>query len=401
MKLFSSALVAAIFVFPVAAQETPKPVTVPITLDHNRIIIDVYLPLPDGNTKRVRALFDLGNPRVQITESLAKKLGLPISGEPEPPSNPRWHVVAAPSEILIGTMRLPLTGIKDAEALINVESIEPGTSAEINLPSTLIRNYDVVLDYPNRQLTIGPPRTIQFEGSAVDWSHGLPITIAGKRYTFSLNLGESVGFVSPDLMSAWTKAHPNWPHMSSALGAANSGRSEPGGEVLLVPRISLGPVTLIGALFRSQRTEMYESGYVGPDALLNYRVGLDFVHSRLYLKQLSTYQAPGMDVIGLILRAEPDERYTILGVADFNGKPAVPDVRAGDALVQIDGAPATGATLGQVWSLLGGSPGQTRLLTLERAGKRFTVVATVHRFLAQQSNHRSPAKIVQKELKKK
>jgi len=58
------------------AAQTPKPVTVPITLDHNRTIIDVYLPLPDGQTKRVRAWVDNGNPEMTITQGLATKLGL-------------------------------------------------------------------------------------------------------------------------------------------------------------------------------------------------------------------------------------------------------------------------------------------------------------------------------------
>ncbi|MGB8832843.1 MAG: hypothetical protein WCC95_11875, partial [Candidatus Sulfotelmatobacter sp.] len=40
------------------ATTEPKSVTVPITLDHDRIVIDVYLPLPDGSTKRVRGWVD-------------------------------------------------------------------------------------------------------------------------------------------------------------------------------------------------------------------------------------------------------------------------------------------------------------------------------------------------------
>ena len=51
-------------------------------------------------------------------------------------------------------------------------------------------------------------------------------------------------------------------------------------------------------------------------------------------------------------------------------------------LLGVDGAPGTGATLGQVWSLLGGAPGQVRSLTLERDGKRFTADAVVRRLLA-------------------
>src|SRR5712672_2011920 len=36
------------------SQPEPKSVTVPVTLDHNRVVIDVYLPLADGSSKRVR-----------------------------------------------------------------------------------------------------------------------------------------------------------------------------------------------------------------------------------------------------------------------------------------------------------------------------------------------------------
>jgi hypothetical protein len=38
--------------------------------------------------------------------------------------------------------------------------------------------------------------------------------------------------------------------------------------------------------------------------------------------------------------------------------------------------------MGQVWSMLGGTPGQERKLTIERSGKEVVVVATVRHFLA-------------------
>src|SRR5215471_21258970 len=80
MKVASAAL-TLILITAAIAQEKPKPVTVPITLDHNRTIIDVYLPLPDGSTKRVRGWVDNGNPELEITDTLAQKLGLQFKGE--------------------------------------------------------------------------------------------------------------------------------------------------------------------------------------------------------------------------------------------------------------------------------------------------------------------------------
>ncbi len=82
------------------------------------------------------------------------------------------------------------------------------------------------------------------------------------------------------------------------------------------------------------------------------------------------FNFPDFDVIGLILRPEDDGRFTILGVADFEGKPSVPMVlQAGDHLVAVDGIPVHGSTMGQVWAMLGGTPGQERKLTIERGGQ--------------------------------
>src|SRR5271166_522344 len=61
------------------APSTPKTVTVPITLDHNRVIIDVYVPLPDGSTKRIRGWVDNGDPELSISQRVAKMMALDIT----------------------------------------------------------------------------------------------------------------------------------------------------------------------------------------------------------------------------------------------------------------------------------------------------------------------------------
>lgn len=122
-------------------------------------------------------------------------------------------------------------------------------------------------------------------------------------------------------------------------------------------------------------------GLIGANAFLAYRVGIDYAHSAVYLDRTSKTTAPQMDVVGLTLRPEFNEKYTIVGIPDFEGKPAIHDIKPGDILIKIDGIDTAGGTMGQAWSLLGGSPGDTRELTLERDGKQFTVKATVRRFL--------------------
>ena len=164
-----------------------------------------------------------------------------------------------------------------------------------------------------------------------------------------------------------------------------------------VDRVQYGPLFLANVAvveFPKDRMEFFEkragiptAGLLGSNALLNYRVGLDYAHSTVYFEIGRLFNFPDFDVIGLILRPEDDGRFTILGVAALGGQPSVPSgadgVQTGDHLVAVDGIPAAGATMGQVWAMLGGTPGQERRLTIERGGKQFAVAAKVQHFLAE------------------
>jgi hypothetical protein len=218
-------------------------------------------------------------------------------------------------------------------------------------------------------------------------------TVEGEKRNLGLDVGASVTLISNPSLSNWIKAHPEWPHMTGAVGPANLWGldDEPSWTLLRVPKIEFGSTTLTGVLaasFPGENMDWFEKragtssiGLIGTEALLNYKVGLDYVHSSVYLDQASKFNFPDMDVVGLVLRPEADGRYTILGIADYQGKPSVSDVQKGDVLLAVDGGRATGATMGQVWSLLSGSPGTVRTLVIERGGKQMTVQAKVMPFL--------------------
>jgi hypothetical protein len=404
MKLVASILPVLVSASSLLAQPALKSVTVPITLDHNRTIVDVYLPLPDGKTKRVRAWVDTGDPELSITADLATKLGLQLSRDPKATLDAKERRTQAPKELQIGGLTVSLEPLKEAHAVLDRESIAGGCSAEINIPSTVLRNYDVLFDYPNRQLTIGPPGSIPFKGTStkaiVNSQNGLiqiASRIGGQPYNLALDLGSNISLLSDELILNWHKDNPAWPHMVGAVGSANmwGAEAEPDWDLLRIPSIQYGSTPLrnvVVASFSDKSLKWFENragsptiGLMGANAFLDFRVGIDYSHSTVYLQRTNAKPAPDMDGVGLILRPEPDERYTIIGVANYDGKPSVPEAKVGDALLGVDGAPATGATMGQVWSLLGGAPGQTRSLTLERDGKRFNVDATVHRFLSADS----------------
>jgi hypothetical protein len=379
----------------------PKSVTVPVTLDHNRIVIDVRFPLADGSVKRVRAWVDNGNPEMFITGELAKTLGLTLSGDVKDTPFGKEQTASVPLVFLVGGMPLHATGVKQCEAVLDRDSVAPGMSPEVTLPSTMLRNYDLVMDYLNRELTIGLPGQIKFQGASAKASLNpdnallqLPANLHGHKVNLALDLGAPFGLLSSDLIADLQKSHPKWPHMTGGVGPANFwGRPEEARwDVLRVSSLQFGGIDLADIGFAAlpkdwmdwfeKRAGMATAGLVGANALLNYRVGIDYSHSTVYFEQTSRHRPPEMEVIGLTLRPEPDGRYTVAGVADYDGKPSVPGVKPGDVLVSIDKTPAKGGTMGEIWSLLGGAPGEVRTLTFARDGKPFTVQATVHGFLS-------------------
>jgi len=409
MKLARAVVATLIFSSTVCAQSVPKSVTVPITLDHNRVVIDVYLPLPDGTSKRVRAWVDSGNSEMTMSQRVAALLG-PVRCDKQ------VCTAKAPSAILVGGWKTSLPEVHEAHAPAGVPTdlMDPGMGTEINFPSTVLRNYDVVIDYPNRQFTIGEPGSVSFKGNsakALINPSGLiqvPTQIEGQTYNLALDVGASISLISSSLLAGWQKAHPTWAVMHGAVGAANmwGTPNEAQWDMVRVPELPFGATRLANvavAPFAGDRLDFFEKraglptvGLVGGNALRQYVVGIDYAHSTVYLRRTNT-AAPDMDVVGLTLHPENDGRYTVLGVADFDGKPSVPEVKVGDVLLGVDGAPATGATMGQLWSLLGGTPGQTRSLTLERDGKRITVDAPVRRFLSPGSAAHSARKTAPKQ----
>jgi hypothetical protein len=305
-----------------------------------------------------------------------------------------------PQSIKIGQITIPMNTVKEAELGSDPTTIASGTHAEINIPSTLLRNYDVVVDYPNRRFTIAAPGAVHFRGRAFkaifNPQNGL-IQVAGTidnaRYNLALDLGTPVSFISSDLIRKWLFAHPSWPHTKGAVGLSNlwGMQDEPQWELLRIPGMLFGTEALPGVVavsFPADRLDYFQKragvptiGLMGAGSLLNYRVGIDYRNSTVYFQKIGRSIPVTLNVVGLVLRPGSDGQYSIVGVANHNGKASVPGAQKGDLLLKVDNRPVTGLTMGQVWSLLGGAPGEQRTLTLGRQGKELTLKARVQKFL--------------------
>jgi hypothetical protein len=394
-----------------APQPESKSVTVPITIDHNRVVIDVDVQLPDGSTKRIRSWVDNGNPDLCLSRRVATLMGLAVTCDDKECS------AQPPHDVTVGGMKIPLTAVKEAKIPLKPVAaaavMAPGMTAEINIPSTILRNYDVLINFPGHELTIAPPGSLKFNGVTakmiVNPENGLiqvPSQIENKKYNLALDVGSSISFLSEELFEKLAAVHPTWPHMTGAVGPANMWglEDEPEWKLMRMDRLQYGPLFLANVpvadfptewmAFFEKRAGIATAGLLGANALLNYRIGLDYAHSTVYFDIGRLFNFPEFDVIGLILRPEDDGRFTILGIAAYGGKFSVPQgtdgIQAGDHLVAVDGIPVPGSTMGQVWSLLGGIPGKERTLSVERNGKQFTVVATVQHFLGDEPGEEKP-----------
>jgi hypothetical protein len=416
---FTAALIVLILILGIAvvAQNEPKgapaSATVPLTLDQGRTVIDVDLLLHGGSTERVRGWVDNGTPDLTMNRRVANLLGLHVSCDGQICSA-TLPVKGAAIEVAIGGMRISLSPAGETARAIRVAAstaaIAPGMSAEINIPSSILRDYDLFFNFPEREFTIGLPGHVKFNGVKskmefdADGLIRIPSRIENKNYDLGLDLGSSVNFLSEELFEKLSSAHPEWPHMTGAVGPFNTG-GQAGAQdsdlklrVMRVDRVQFGPLFLtdvavaknppdIASIARGQRPGFSGVGVLGSEALMNYRVGLDYANSAVYFDIGRTVRFPDFDVVGLILRPEGDTGFIIVGLADFNGNASVASgqigIQAGDQLVAVEDNPVSELTLGQVWSLLEGSPGQERKLTLSRAGKQYTVVAKVQHFLGE------------------
>ncbi len=405
MRILTAA-VALLWLNGLTAAQTrtdPQSVTVPATIDHNRVVIDAQIQLADGSTQRVHVWVDNGNPELNLSRRIATLLGLTVSCNDQECSSP------PPSALVVGGMTIPLGGAKEAKIPLRPVNaagvLAPGMNADINLPASILRHYDVLIDFPGRKFSIGMPGTLRFYGSNSKvqvTENGLiqvPSQIENKKYNLALDVGSCISFLSEELFDKLAAAHPDWPHMTGAVGSANmwGADAETKWKVMRLDRVQYGPLFLTNVAvvalpktvldFFEKRAGMPTTGLIGSNVLQNYRVGLDYAHSMVHFEVGRTFSFPDFDVVGLVLRPEDDGRFTILGIADFDGTPSVPSgpdgVQPGDHLVAVNDIPVRGSTMGQVWAMLGGNPRQERKLTIGRAGKQFIVLARVQHFIGE------------------
>jgi hypothetical protein len=306
-------------------------------------------------------------------------------------------------DVRVGGARLFIDYTKVTAEIYGVQSIATAGTVEMNLPAVVLMNYDVVFDYKTRTMTLAPPGTIRHEGIRVP-CHVNPKTglvsidigVGSQTYAVTIDNGSAYTWIRKSLVQRWIRAHPDWLHGTGAIGDANMNGTEAETSALLgrIPAVDIGTLALkdIGLVgytetikpgneeffdWYSKKAPQPVVGFIGGNILKSFRIEIDYANHATYWLQETGIDHDDMDEVPVVLRPERDGTYTVIGVCERNGKKLMNVARPGDKLISVGGLAVRNATFGTVLQELHGHPGDTRILVLERNGKRLQVAAKV------------------------
>src|SRR5215472_18597407 len=152
------------FLASVAFGASPQRVTVPLKVEDHRIFIDAQFVRKDGSLRTARLWVDTGNPDFQITDKLAKDLGLDLSG-PQVKSDdgvPQMQVQLP--GLRIGSMSLNLHGAATM-VVLGPSNVFAGSQTDGNLPATILMHYQIGLDIAHRSMTLAQSDAARARGT--------------------------------------------------------------------------------------------------------------------------------------------------------------------------------------------------------------------------------------------
>jgi len=378
---------------------------VPFTLDHNRILVNAEIQKKDGSPKKILLWVDTGNPEFLISSKLALELGFisdcdstkAVRGELE---------INTPIVIRAGEMTRDYSGAKSI-VIFKPFWVFKETYADATIPSTVLMRYDVAFDYPAKEMTISKPGGMKFSGIKIPININ-PTTgilqidgmLEKDSISFALDNGASFTFGSTEFLESLKNKNPDLPLCKGAVGCANMwgwGYKEDSWTVTRIPQMNFGNLTLKNTVITippdyndkgygimdwySKKTFKPVHGFLGPNAFIDFKVGIDYTNKNIYFERKQKENFNDMNIVGITLRPETNGNYTIIGVASKNVIPLVDGIQSGDLLIQINDSQVKDKSMGKVIDALRGKPGEIKNLTLERKGERVKLTAEVQSIL--------------------
>ena len=386
------------------ALDSERSGTVPFIFDDNRVFAQLDFVRADGTLRKALAFVDLGTPALVLDKKLHEELQV---GRGKPAILRVGHLEMKVDSSAVETdTDLGVTG-PNGKRTVSVEAV---------LSGSVLTNYELVVDYAKRTLTVAQPNTLKSAGDAVacrvnEKTGMVSITtdIDGRPYALAVDTGSAYSWVREDVAEQWTKAHPDWERGKGAVGEANmqsrTGGAQARATILRLPEIKLGSLSLkqVGALgiapeappippapgqgkvegsffdWYSKKAPEPVIGWLGGNVLRGFRLMIDFPRRATYWERVSDLDPHELDQVGVTLEKGSDG-YFIAGIAQKSGKPTVDTVRVGDKLIQVDDVVLSSATRGAIFAALHGKPGEVRMLVVERDGQQLTVPSKVTAF---------------------
>lgn len=276
-------------------------VTVPLTVEGNRPLIDVSFEKPGGGYKSARFLVDTGGGGFLMLGQVARDLGIrwnETRGEQgETLGRPTGQVNAS-----VGGFPLAIDASR-VYVLVGRTNVLPPAApghADGMFPGHLLAQYHVVFDYPAQSFTLARRGALTPRGTPmpmpVSKRQGFPrteIEVESVAHGLLLDTGASFTMVSEKLLNSWGAAHPDWERHEGAFGdAATLGGQTL--ETMFVPEARWGEVELsrLGVVSQQEGTferwmsSMMSSPIVGSlagNVLTRFRLELDYASETLYV----------------------------------------------------------------------------------------------------------------------
>lgn len=371
----------------------PVSVTVPATLDNNRMFVELAFRRPDGRTRMALAWVNMGMGGLSLAPGLCDELG---------------HQSAVSFSIGGMPVTVDAKGVLSASAEDFAQQLGP-MPVEATLPAGVLRQFRVTLDYQGHSLTLSRPSNAPASGVAVpiQVSEGTGLIsvdarIDGQVYPVVIDSGGGYSWWHGDVVRAWLVPYPDRFRAEGAVGQSNQAMVdqafEQQGTIVRVPVITLGQLQLhdvgllgsgpahggvvgrmIGRLFWNAWGRGAPGpvvGWLGGNVLHNYRLTIDYRNHVTYWVQTAAAEIDELNSIGISLTHTPTN-YLIGGLVRRGGAPSVQDVKVGDTLTAIDGQATASMTRGAIIGALHGNPGDQHRLTLDRSGRTISTDAVV------------------------
>jgi hypothetical protein len=358
-------------------------------LDGNRVYAEVTFLLPDGSLHNALVFVDMGTPSMSLNQSLFNDLQL----------DKTHSLTFCVGDLPVTVPASDVTSTKEPQHRLGADLVEG------ILPAGVLKKYQIVLDYRKRTLSVAPAGTLKPVGIATPFlmndATGLiamDARIDGKPYAVTIDNGSAFTWFRQAAVKDWIARHKTWERGVGAVGPSNMmmvGDLEATGILARVPEIDVGALRLNNVdvlgpgpskafpfeLFDwySKKNAVPVLGWIGGNVLKAYRLTIDYRNRTLYWQKQSAPDVHELDQVGLTLRAEAGE-YFVAAVATKHGKPTVANVQPDDRLIQVDALTLKGAPWGAIFAAMHGTPGDLRILVLERDGKTLTVTAKVSAF---------------------